>query len=178
MKIQRLVLTVSLLAAVGGCADSMAPVPVTEEYDIAYQVQPGTGLILESLTDLPVVGEIEVNQVVITELALNAVGGIEAAGNITFIVNALGETVTEDFTTEVIISRSGTGNRCDVVTVDLAPITADVIGGVEVDLPEADLAARGSGPVGSLLCVVGRIVEGLAPLAALTGILNALNRII
>ena len=144
---------------------------------VLQRTAPGTGLVLESLTGLPVLGDVEVAQVVITEFAVDALGGLQATGEITLIVNALGETVTEEFTTAVHVSSSGRG-QCELARIDLAPITVDAIGGVSVDLPEAEVAAQGSGAIGSLLCMLGQIVEGLAPLSALTGILEALNKLI
>jgi hypothetical protein len=171
-----------LALAFGGCADApTAPESLLRPAERTLQeARPdrGTGLALESFTQgLPLVGDVQVTEVVITEFS-NFLGGLQASGTITgTTVNALGETitVTEDFTTDVLVSSSGGG--CDIVTIDLGPIGADVFGTVGVDIPVANVSGKGSGAVGSLLCAVSRVVNGVAG-AALGGLINALNNLL
>jgi hypothetical protein len=169
--------------AFGACAESPT-VPETSLVAAEGTLQHarpdrGTGLALESFTSgLPLVGQVQVTQVVITQFS-TFLGGLQASGTITgTTVNALGQTITvrEDFTTDVLVSSSG-GGRCDIVTIDLGPIGANVFGVVGVDIPLANVSGRGSGPVGSLLCVLGQVVNGVAG-AAVGGLINALNNLL
>ena len=68
--------------------------------------------------------------------------------------------MTDEFSTGVgIISSSG--GQCDIITVNLAPMSVDVLGGaVSVDLPVTEVTGRGNGAVGSLLCNVGQLAQG------------------
>ena len=68
--------------------------------------------------------------------------------------------VTEDFTASVGIINSGRG-QCSVITVDPAPVTVDVLGGAvaTVDVPVGNVDVRGSGAVGPLLCLAGRLLD-------------------
>jgi hypothetical protein len=80
----------------------------------------------------------------------------------------------------VLIASSGAG-RCDVVTVDLGPITLDAIGGlVSVDVPQAGVTPRASGALGPLLCALGQVLD--PPLDAVTavarGLVNAINNLL
>ncbi|HZA52197.1 MAG TPA: hypothetical protein VE549_15740 [Myxococcaceae bacterium] len=47
------------------------------------------------------------------------------------------------------------------VTVDLAPISIDLLSGAvaDVDLPAAEVQARASGALGPLLCALGQFLE-------------------
>jgi hypothetical protein len=67
----------------------------------------------------------------------------------------------------------------DPITIDLGPIGISALGLVTVDVPVASLTGRGSGAVGSLLCVLGQLLSGLlgggvgSPGAE--GVVNAIN---
>lgn len=173
--------------ALGACADSpTAPATVPPSGVEAARIPvKGTGLVLHSLTDvtLPVLGlpltELVIDQVVINDLrvvedALGAIIGIEASGTITGVmVDALGSTVVEqDFVTGVGVISSGPG-QCDVVAIDLGLIDLDALGLVQVEAPPAELRARGSGAIGSLLCNLGQVLSGLG--GAIPGLVNGIN---
>lgn len=197
------VITYTLVLAVGlsGCADTpVSPEDSLVDHGATLQPPPhaqqqgppvGTGLVLESLTGLSVpivgeVGEITIDQAVITELALvedvaGAIIGLEATGTLVASGGVLNdEVVTEDFTTTVGVVSGGPG-RCDVVGIDLGPIALDAaVGLVEVDLPEAAVATRGSGALGSLLCNVGSLVDPVTGIlgSGVRGLVNAINNLL
>jgi len=151
----------------------------------------GTGLVLDNVTglSLPLIGQVgtvTINQAVITQLGVvqdlaGNIIGVDATGALQLTGGALGtDVVTQNFTTQVLILSSGKG-QCDVVTIDLAPITLDALGGaVSVDVPQASVTPRASGAVGPLLCNLGSLLN--APVGQITsavrGIVNAINRII
>jgi hypothetical protein len=139
----------------------------------------GTGLAIDNVTGTSVLGDIVFDgQLVIEELALNAVGGLEVTGTIIGTVNVLGsELITQDFTTELAISDTG-GNGCKVVALDLGPIGIDAVGGTAVQLEQVNLTGNGKGPVGSLLCVLGNALESLMPLSLVTNLIDAINRLL
>jgi hypothetical protein len=135
----------------------------------------GTGIAITDFATVPVIGDIEVQQVVITGLS-TFLGGVQASGTITgTTVDALGNTitVTNDFTGDVLVSSSGPG-QCRVVTVDLSGIDIDALGIVNADLPVATVNVSGSGAVGPLLCALGSVVNGVAG-GVVGGLVNALN---
>jgi hypothetical protein len=152
----------------------------------------GTGLVLESITGITVpllgvdLGDVVVRQAVIKEFGVieNALGqivGVEVTGVLELTGGVLGmNVVTEDFTTGVGVISSSRG-QCDVLNVNLAPISVDVLGRTAfVDLPVADVDARGNGAVGVLLCALGQalqpVVSGVT--AGVRGLVNALNRLL
>jgi hypothetical protein len=151
----------------------------------------GTGLVLDNLTglSLPLIGQIgtvTINQAVITQLVLvqdlaGNIIGVDAQGALQLTGGVLGtNVVTQNFTTQALILSSGKG-QCDVVTIDLAPITLDALGGaVSVDVPQASVTPRASGALGSLLCNLGSLLN--APIGQVTsavrGIVNAINKIL
>jgi hypothetical protein len=156
---------------------------------VAQAPSPGSGLVLDSLTgvSLPLLGEvgdIVIDQAVLTDLRLveDLVGqiiGLEVTGTLTGTLAATGVEIDEQFTSTLAITSSGPG-QCEVVGLQLGPLTFDALGLVAVDVPEAGLTGRGSGAVGSLLCNLGSLLNG--PLGILTrgvqGLVNALNRVI
>ena len=180
---------VALAAVLVGCAD--APVaPNAAVPDVARQgnARPGTGLVLESVTGLTVpllgipLGDVVIDEAVITDLHLiedvaGAIIGIEAEGILQLTGGVLGtDVVTENFRTDVGITSSGPG-KCDLVTIDLAPINVDVLQQVaEVNVPAAEVNARGSGAVGSLLCTLGALLGGLG--SGVEGVVNGINNLI
>ena len=151
----------------------------------------GTGLVLDDVTGVnaPLIGEIgtvTINQAVITQLGVvqdlaGNIIGVDVTGTLQATGGALGtDVVTQNFTTDALILSSGNG-QCDVLTVDLAPITLDALGGaVSVDVPQASVTPRASGAVGPLLCNLGSLLN--APVGQVTsavrGIVNAINRIL
>jgi hypothetical protein len=151
----------------------------------------GTGLVLDNVTglSLPLIGHIgtvTINQAVITQLGVvqdlaGNIIGVDAQGALQLTGSVLGtNVVTQNFNTQALILSSGKG-QCDVVTIDLAPITLDALGGaVSVDVPQASVTPRASGALGPLLCNLGSLLN--APVGQVTsavrGIVNAINRII
>jgi hypothetical protein len=151
----------------------------------------GTGLVLDNLTgvSLPLIGQVgtvTINQAVITQLGVvqdvaGNIIGVDANGVLQLTGGVLGtDVLTQNFSTDALILSSGQG-QCDVLTVDLAPITLDALGGaVSVDVPQAAVTPRASGAVGPLLCNLGSLLN--APVGQVTsavrGIVNAINRII
>jgi hypothetical protein len=176
----RCALAFGLMAAMGGCAGEDVPDPqqapaVPQEAPPVAQVQQaqGTGLILDSLTGLTVpllglpIGNVAiVQQVLLTNLILveDVVGnivGLEAEGVLRLTGGVLGTRVIEEnFRTEARIASSGPG-QCQVLTIDLGPISVDILSGVvaSVDLPEATVDVRGSGLLGVLLCALGQLLQ-------------------
>lgn len=157
---------------------------------VAQGRSPGSGLVLDSLTgiSLPLLGEvgdIVIDQAVITDLRLvedlaGQIIGLEVTGTLTGTLTATGvDVVDEQFTSTLAITSSGPG-QCEVVALQLGPLTLDALGLVAVDVPEAELTGRGSGALGSLLCNLGSLLNG--PLGIVTrgvqGLVNAINRVI
>jgi hypothetical protein len=151
----------------------------------------GTGLVLDNVTGLSLpligqVGNVTINQAVITQLGVvqdvaGNIIGVDANGVLQLTGGVLGtDVLTQNFSTDALILSSGKG-QCDVLTVDLAPITLDALGGaVSVDVPQAAVTPRASGAVGPLLCNLGSLLN--APVGQVTsavrGIVNAINQIL
>ena len=151
----------------------------------------GTGLVLDNVTglSLPLIGQVgtvTINQAVITQLGVvqdlaGNIIGVDATGALQLTGGVLGTNViTQNFTTDALILSSGKG-QCDVLTVDLAPITLDALGtAVSVDVPQASVTPRASGALGPLLCNLGSLLN--APVGQITsavrGIVNAINQIL
>ena len=181
MLAQKRLLSLAFVVAIGACADQpTSPKPLVPADGPALQkFDRGTGLALSNVTStpIPLLGDVVFNgDVLITQLALNAVGGLEATGTITGTITTLGiPIINQDFTTDVGISKTGSGGQCGLLTLDLAPINVDAAGKiVSVDLTAANVDAKATGPVGSLLCVLTSLLnKGLG--GAVNGVLNALN---
>ena len=151
----------------------------------------GTGLVLDNVTglSLPLIGHIgtvTINQAIITQLGVvqdlaGNIIGVDANGVLQLTGGVLGtDVITQNFTTDALILSSGTG-QCDVLSVNLAPITLDALGGaVSVDVPQASVTPRASGALGPLLCNLGSLLN--APVGQVTsavrGIVNAINQIL
>jgi len=151
----------------------------------------GTGLVLNDVTGLSLpligqVGNVTINQAVITQLGVvqdlaGNIIGVDATGALQLTGGVLGtDVVTQNFTTDALILSSGKG-QCDVLSVNLAPITLDALGGgVSVDVPQASVTPRASGALGPLLCNLGSFLN--APVGQVTsavrGIVNAINQIL
>src|SRR6267378_3961310 len=191
-------LTIALTTALALSACSETPVGPGTTSVSALQNGPafaksvsGTGLVLDNVTGLSLplighVGDVTINQAVITQLVVvqDLVGniiGVDAQGALQLTGSALGtDVVTQNFTTQALILSSGKG-QCDVLTIDLAPITLDALGGaVSVDVPQASVTPKASGAVGPLLCNLGSLLN--APVGQVTsavrGLVNAINRIL
>lgn len=188
--------TVLLMATLmlGACGET----PTTPHHPAATNTlnmqrgqQRGTGLVLDNLTgvQLPLigkVGDVVIDQANITHLVLveDVVGnivGLQADGVLKLTGGVLGtDVITQDFLTEVHVASSGPG-QCDVLTLDLGPITIDALGtAVSVDVPQADVTPKASGALGPLLCGLGQalqpVVGGVT--AGVRGLVNAINAIL
>ena len=190
MRIVGLTAAALLLIGVGACSENPAsprmPVPPP-----SFQAAPkGSGLSLDIVPNvtlpLGLGGSITINQAVITNFALveNTVGqiiGLEATGTLSgTAVNALGGLVgvnADPFVADVAITSSGPG-QCSIVTLDLSSINLDVLGLVQGTVP-GNVAVKGSGAVGSLLCNLGSLLSGLTSGlgggSGAQGVVNALN---
>lgn len=181
----------ALVLALGLAACSENPVspPATTDLAPALQAREGTGLVLTSVTGvaLPLIGhlgDVVIDEAVITNFAIveNAVGaivGLEAEGVLRLTGGVLGtDVITEDFNTLVSVTSSGPG-QCDLINIDLGPIGISALGLATVDVPEASLTGRGSGAIGSLLCVLGDLLSGLlgggVGNPGAEGVVNAIN---
>jgi hypothetical protein len=193
---KRVALALPLALGIAACGrEPVAPEPMTP-----HTVSPleqkghveGTGLLLESVTGLTVpllgvdLGDVVIRQAVIKEFGLveDIVGnivGLEATGVLEITGGVLGSNVvTEDFTTGVGIISTSRG-QCDIITINLAPISVDVLGRTAfVDVPAAEVAGRGNGAVGSLLCNLGQLAQGLVNgvTRGVRGLVNAINNIL
>src|SRR6266550_4872135 len=151
----------------------------------------GTGLVLNSVTglSLPLIGKIgtvTINQAVITQLGVvqdlaGNIIGVDAQGVLQLTGGVLGtDVLTQNFTTDALILSSGQG-QCDVLSVNLAPITLDALGSaVSVDVQQASVTPKASGALGPLLCNLGSLLN--APFGQVTsavrGLVNAINQIL
>ena len=188
--------TVLLMATLilGGCGEApTAPnrPAATNTINMQRGQQHGTGLVLDNLTGLQLplvgkVGDVVIDQANITHLVLveDVVGnivGLQADGVLKLTGGVLGtDVVTQDFLTEIHVASSGPG-QCDVLTVDLGPVTIDALGtAVSVDVPQADVTPKASGALGPLLCNLGQalqpVVSGVT--AGVRGLVNAINGIL
>ena len=151
----------------------------------------GTGLVLDDVTgvELPLIGEVgnvTIDQAVITQFGVvqdlaGNITGVDVQGTLQLSGAALGtDVVTQNFSTDALVLSSGTG-QCDVVTIDLAPITIDALqGAASVNIPQASLTPRASGALGPLLCNLGSALN--PPVGQITGavrgLVNAINQIL
>jgi hypothetical protein len=197
MQQKRTTVVIAVAAALIACGEP--PTAPSSQTDIApgsaRQSSPcaqreGTGLVLESLTgvSLPLIGQvgnIDIDQAVITGLIIDevvgGVVGLEVEGVLTLSGGVLGEDiVTEEFLTQVHVVSSGPG-ECDVLTLELGPIALDALGdAVFVEAPDVAINSRSVGAVGSLLCNLGSVLQG--PVSGVTGavrgLVNAINRLL
>ena len=194
MQQKRTALGLSLVAALVACAEPTtspsASAPQSAR-DVSPQAQrEGTGLVLESLTGLTLplvgqVGDVDIDQAVITSLIIDevvgGVVGLEVEGVLTLSGGVLGEDiVTEEFLTQLHVVSSGPG-KCEVLTLELGPIAIDALGdAVFVEAPDVAINSRSVGAVGSLLCNLGSVLQG--PVSGVTGavrgLVNAINRLL
>lgn len=186
-------LAMCLTLGIGACAEPpVAPDALARDRLVPHPQRSlnGTGLILESLTNvsLPIVGPVAgilIDQAVITDLMLiediaGTIIGLEATGTVTGTLTGTGvRIVDERFTSTFGITSSGPG-QCDLVTIDLGPLRLDALGLVTADVPTADVTARGSGAIGSLLCNLGNALSGVigGVTRGVQGLVNAINRLI
>jgi hypothetical protein len=188
----RLVLALAAVLGMGGCAESpTSPRSLASPTGAAFAKSDGTGLVLDNVTGITLpligrVGDVVINQTNLTHLVLveDLVGnviGLQAEGVLTLTGGVLGtDVVTQNFLTQVNVVSSGPG-RCDVLTVDLGPITVDARGSaVSVDIPQAAVTPRASGALGSLLCNLGSVLQQpvSGATSAVRGLVNAINRLL
>jgi hypothetical protein len=179
MSARNKVFPLALIVGMAACSEApTAPVTKAPAQQASFQFDRGTGLTLSNVTStpIPLLGDAVFNgQVVITQLALNAVGGLEATGTITGTITALGIPINQNFTTDLGISKTGSGSQCAVLNLDLAPITVSALGQiVSVDLTAANVDVSANGTVGTLLCNLTSALNSAVG-GAVKGLLNALN---
>jgi hypothetical protein len=186
MNLRVAVLALPLALGVACVQEPVSPGASVTSSAPMMQRRPGTGLILQSLTNvqLPLIpiplGDVVIDQAVLTNFAIveNVVGqivGVEVEGVLQLTGGVLGsEVVSEDFLTTVQVTSSGFG-QCDIVTVDLGQIDISALV-AEVDIPAATVTGRGSGAVGSLLCALGQLLNPVT--SGARGVVQALNRVI
>jgi hypothetical protein len=118
---------------------------------------------------------------VLVEDVLGNIVGLEADGVLQRTGGVLGtNVVTEDFLTQVHIASSGPG-KCNVLTVDLGPITLDALGtNVSVDVPQATVTPKASGALGSALCRLGSLLQPPITTATSTvrSLVDLINRLL
>jgi len=171
------VLTITLAA----CDDApTAPTLLAHESELQAAAAPrGTGLVLNNVIELPVdvIGEVPVNvDAVITGLQFSALAGLTATYDLIADVEVAGtRVIAENLTSAVSLSSGGGGGGCQVVNVDLAPVAVNAAGLGVVDIPVSVVDVRAEGAAGNLLCTVTRLVNSLAPISAITGVVNALT---
>ena len=187
MQIGRTLLPALALISVAGCENAPTAPAVVAVSDVAVAAQRagpprGTGLVLENVITLPVdvVGEVPVSvDAVITGLQFSTLTGLNATFDLIAETEVAGtRIIREDLVAAVSLSSAGGRGGCEVVTVNLAPVNVDAAGLGVVDIPAADVAARAEGAAGTLLCVVTRLVQALAPIDAILGVVNALTGIL
>jgi hypothetical protein len=189
---RRVVFALPLVLGIGACGkEPVAPErSAVPEAPLMQAKAKGTGLVVESLTGLTFLGtnlgDIVINQAVVKEFGLvedlaGNIVGLEATGVVGFTGGLLGtDVVTEDFSASVGVVNSGSG-QCEIVTIDPAPLTLDALGQtVTVDVPVGEVGVRGSGAVGNLLCVAGRLLSPVTGGAsrAVRSIVDAINRLL
>lgn len=171
----------ALAVTLVGCEQApTAPSLVPFASDLQQAAAPrGTGLVLNNVITLPVdvIGEVPVNvDAVITGLQFSALAGLTATFDLIADVEVAGtRIVAENLTSAVSLSSAGGRGGCEVVNLDLAPVTVNAAGLAVVDIPVNTVDVRAEGAVGNLLCVVTRLVNSLAPISAITGVVNALT---
>ena len=178
MKTHAAIAAVALAFGLAACREA----PITMQPQVSDFE--GTGLALESVTDisLPLIGrlgDVVVDEAVITnfrviEDAVGQIVGLEVDGVIQLTAGVLGtDVVTEDFATLVQVTSSGPG-QCTIIGLDLGPIAIDLLV-ASVDLPVASVNVRGSGLVGSLLCqLLGLLTGGGSP-AEVQAVVDQIN---
>jgi hypothetical protein len=182
------VLPLCLALGVGACGDNPTAPQRLAVPDEPLLQRGGAGLVLDNLTrvSLPILGQIyqlDIDQAVIQRIVLGeVVGGViglEVTGMLSGTVQGLGtELVNEQFTSTLSITPGPGG--CRVVTLDLGPLNFNALNLVSLDADPVTVEGRGSGAVGSLLCALGSILNGVVGNAtrAVGGLLNAINRVI
>jgi hypothetical protein len=181
MKSLRSVVAVVLTATLAAC-ENAPTAPTLLQYGSEARnaaALRGTGLVLDNVITLPVevIGQIPVNvDAVITGLQFSAIAGLTATFDLIADVDVAGtRIIAEDLTTAVSLSSGGGGGGCEVVNLDLAPVTVNAAGLAVVDIPVNAVDVKAEGAVGNLLCTVTRLVNRLAPISAITGVVNALT---
>jgi hypothetical protein len=193
---RNLTIALTIALALSACSETPASPGTTSASALASgpafaKSVTGTGLVLDNVTGLSLplighIGDVTINQAVITQLGVvqdlaGNIIGVDAQGVLQLTGSALGtDVVTQNFSTDAVILSSGKG-QCDVLTVDLAPIALDALGGaVSVDVPQASVTPKASGAVGPLLCNLGSLLN--APVGQVTsavrGLVNAINQIL
>ena len=175
------VVCVVLTATLAGCEhEPTAPSLDLSGSELQNAAAPrGTGLVLNNVITLPVdvVGEVPVNvDAVITGLQFSVAGGLTATFDLIADVEVAGtRVIAEDLTSALSLSSAGGRGGCEVVNVNLEPVAVNAAGLTTVDIPVTEVDVRAEGAAGNLLCTVTRLVNAVAPISAITGVVNALT---
>jgi hypothetical protein len=182
MKMLLPVVSAALAVTVAACEQAPTEPALLDGRTEAFQragPPRGTGLVLNNVITLPVdvIGQVPVTvDAVITGLQFSALAGLTATFDLIADVEVAGtRIIAEDLVTAVSLSSGGGRGGCQLVTVDLAPVTVNAAGLAVVNIPAAAVDTRGEGAVGNLLCTVTRLVNALAPISAVIGVVNALT---
>jgi hypothetical protein len=178
---RRHLFAIGVAVAVAACHDAAtAPTALTADPQPTLQraAPPrGTGLVIHNVTStpIPLLGNAVFNgDLIITQLALTQVGGLQVSGTLIGTITGVGQTINQNFTTDILLSSNGSGSSCSVVTVDLSPINVNVAGKiVSVDLTQAAATVGAQGPLGNLLCALTSLLNSGAG-----GVVSALLRVI
>ena len=186
---KRHALALPLALGIAGCGqEPSAPERITVPEAPSMQVERGVGIALNDLTvvSVPLVGELDrlnIDQVVINEIILGevvgGVVGLEVIGTVNGTLDVAGtDVVDQQFTSTLSVTPGGGG--CSIVNVDLGPLDIGALGLVTLDVPAAQVEGRGSGAVGTLLCTLSSLANGVVGGATrgVQGVLNAINRLI
>jgi hypothetical protein len=135
----------------------------------------GTATLLDG-TVVPVVG-----QVFTTTAALRGAGSAGAAGLVRPVSSAACESGAHGATTSLVAFRRVQLASCDVLFLDLGPLSLDLLG-LTVDLAEVILDINAvTGPanlLGNLLCALLGLLDITALLTAITQLLTIINNIL
>jgi hypothetical protein len=173
--------SLSLALVLAACERPLTSAPAAGR-PLAQTAQ-GSGLALHSVTGLSLpligrVGDVAIDQAIVTNIALveNTVGqivGLQARGVLQLTGGVLGnDVVTQDFSTEATVTSTGT--QCNVLSLDLGPITVDALV-ASIDVPTASVDAKASGAVGSLLCQLTGLLASGAPTSQVQSVVNTIN---
>jgi hypothetical protein len=184
---KRLAHVLPLALGIAACGEEpLAPERIAVPEAPSMQAERGVGIALDDLTvvTVPLVGEVDrldIDQVVINEIILGevvgGVVGLEVIGTVTGTLEVAGtDVVNEQFTSTLSVTPGAGG--CSIANVDLGPLDIGALGLVTLDVPAAQVEGRGSGAVGTLLCTLSSLVNGVVGGATrgVQGVVNAINR--
>lgn len=181
MKARYSITALCTVALVAGC-DTSGPV----EPDLAPSRAPAEARPTQPPLAVPVVGTVDggtfAGTATLTGLALDAAGNLVATGVVSGVATVGGivtPVTSQDFTTAAQLISPDDPGACDVLFLDLGPISLDLLG-LELDLSQVQLdldAVPGAGNLlGNLLCAVVHLLDGPGVLlSAIENLLDIIN---